>query len=432
MKNDRIRLRLIYILADAAILFSLYQLISAGLKRGQPMSLWLFALMAVLVLLVDLKLKNRSRRNLLLFLFNFTLLTASFVMLLLTNVYGLMSFVLTMLLVAALIFRCLIVSQKNSTDPFGHFDSSMLFIGVILLIAGTLKLSIGSGISLLFLSFLLNVATLSLARGQYEGRLAWYGAGIAVAVLLPVFLLARQLLPMLFAPAQAIYQLGKPVAFALRDLLGFFLSGYSSHLAQQRSESSELAQDTNTIEPMSGPAFDSPIITAVVKGISILVLVLLAVLVLFMLYAFLRSVISWLLRRQGKKIPTVLLPGEKLSFKALWRAFLMQWGRLAVIFLPLLPVRIDIAKAYRALLKWGYYNNHPRCKNETPHEYQQRLQDLFPGKKEELGLLTENYVRYEYGQTCLEDQAAQNSKQLKQALRRLFLPGFASVGANKG
>ena len=52
---------------------------------------------------------------------------------------------------------------------------------------------------------------------------------------------------------------------------------------------------------------------------------------------------------------------------------------------------------YEALLGWGRHSGLPHLISETPTEYGRRLSNRFPGVKQEVGIITEAFVRQVYG-----------------------------------
>ncbi|MHB8157280.1 MAG: DUF4129 domain-containing protein [Desulfocucumaceae bacterium] len=423
--GNSIRLLITFILAEICILHPLYQLASFGLGAGTLVPFWFAAVLAVLLLVINRKLNSLSYRNLLLVFVNAAILLIAVLVILQLNVYGGLVAFLNAFFLAVLLGRCIYFAVKGSLDVFKHFDFSILFIFLIILTVGSLNIPLGSGITWLMVSFVLNVATLSLAKVKGRSNLAWLGAALAAVVLLPMLILARYFLPLLFAPAQFLYTAGKPIAYTFRDAVGFFLSSYTTYLADKREQSSNLTTDTNKVEIFGNVVADSPTLVFIIKTINIIFLTILVIAaVLFVLY-LLRLLLSWLLKRQGKALPSVLRPEHKFSWLGLWRGAMLWWGRLMIFLLPWLPVKLDISKAYRALLKWGSYRNYPRDKDETPYEYLERLNSNFPQHKEDLSVLTGYYVQYKYGQ---DRAAVYTSDDLKNTLRRLFLPRLTAFG----
>lgn len=413
------KLTLILILSEACYLYPLYQLAAIGLGEVPALSFLLFLFFAAAAVLINLKLTSREYRRITLTIVNLSLFVPAVLLLILLKETSILMTVLSGILLGWLVLRSNILAVKSSIDVFVHFDLSVIVIFIVLLIIGGLKIPLGSGITWLMVSFLLNLVALSLYTGKSQGYLSWMGAVFSAIILIPVFLTARYFLPLLFEPAQFLYAVGKPIVSVIGNVIGFFFIGYMTYHTNKREESSTLTTDTNTVQVSGGSAPDSPIFMWIMKIAYILMeIVIIIALAAFAIY-LLRLLLVWLLRLQGKTVPRVLLSGKKFSWRRLFIDILLFWDRLRVFIIPWLPVRLDIAKAYRILLKWGLYKRFPKYADETPNEYLNRLKIYFPQHEKDLDSLTMHYVQYKYGK---ESNAAYTAEELKSALRRIFLP----------
>jgi hypothetical protein len=406
------------VLTEACYLYPFYQLAAILLGWHLALSPVIFFMVTALFLLVNLRLAEERRITLL--LANVAVIgVALFVPGLLKPLTG------AEMAAAAVVLAWLSIRSRNlfarTVDVFVHFDVSILviFLGVVVYSV----LQIPGGFTWLMLSFLLNIFTISLYAGAGQGKLAWLGGFVAAIVLVPLFATAQFFLPMLTQPAQVLYSLGRPVAGMFQAIIGYIFSGYVNHLAKQRSGgASNLATDTNNAPVPLGSTEVSPVFEAVMRTILIIFLIFIAVIVLAILLYLARLFWIWLLRRQGKPVSPALSVRRKLSWKTLFGDIPVLWKQLKIWLLPWLPVHLDIAGAYKALLQWGGFRDCPKEAYETPDEYLSRLTTLFPRQEQELHTLTAYYVLYKYG----KDNVQYPPEELKTNLRRLFFPGLSA------
>ncbi len=67
------------------------------------------------------------------------------------------------------------------------------------------------------------------------------------------------------------------------------------------------------------------------------------------------------------------------------------------------PTARTIREIYRALLTWSANRGYPRKKDETPHEFQQRLHKGLSQSEPELGSITDAYTLVRYGENVPEE-----------------------------
>lgn len=414
MSIEGFRITPLLILAEACYLYPLYQL-AVSLLSWPPVSPLLFFLVVALLLIINYQLSGN--RLIILLLANAGLIAASLLILTLFKPMGAAEVALAAAALAWLVFRSLRLFMSSAIDVFVHFDVSLLVIFIAVTLYSVLQASGGYG--WLMLSFLLSIFSVSVYAGAGQGRAAWLGGLLASVVLVPLFMTAQYFLPALFGPAQILYSLGTPVVLTFRDIIGRLFSGYVTHFAKQRSSpESQLAQDTNQVTPGYSTEV-SPVYEAVIKVISILVIAFIIILVIAFLIYLLRLFWIWLLRRQGRPVSRTLAARQKLSWKSLFGDIPVLIAQLKIWLLPWLPVHLDIAGAYRALLKWGGFRHCPKEAHETPYEYLSRLTVLYPRQEQELHTLTDYYVMYKYSKDPIQYPPAE----LKANLRRLFFPG---------
>lgn len=164
------------------------------------------------------------------------------------------------------------------------------------------------------------------------------------------------------------------------------------------------------VQPSHGTIKLSPASPAVVLTAKILVPVLILLVVALLLYFALR-------RRRGLKIALKLKGGDihesVWSWSLFWQQFRAFWRSLFRRFFPEQtksaaqapqaeeitgpPAMRTIREIYRALLQKAATRGHMRRRDETPHEFQQRLDKQTPELEPQLGLITEAYALTRYG-----------------------------------
>jgi hypothetical protein len=130
----------------------------------------------------------------------------------------------------------------------------------------------------------------------------------------------------------------------------------------------------------------------VFAGLGILVLIV-------TLTVGLRYLFRWLLRRT----PEHSGPGREESLLLFWYG---RWRR----FMTLFWMRIyelyggykEAISIFRAFLRWGRYSGLPRCTDETPREYGERLKRRFPEVAEEIGAIVGAFNLEFYGGAHLD------------------------------
>lgn len=82
------------------------------------------------------------------------------------------------------------------------------------------------------------------------------------------------------------------------------------------------------------------------------------------------------------------------------------------------PTARSIREIYRALLKWAAGRGYPRKKDETPYEFEQRLQQQLPQTAPELGVVTDAYTAVRYGEVVPDASEVARVQQGWQALQQ--------------
>ncbi len=68
------------------------------------------------------------------------------------------------------------------------------------------------------------------------------------------------------------------------------------------------------------------------------------------------------------------------------------------------PAARTVREIYRALLGWAAGRGYPRARDETPYEFQQRLQQQLPQSMPELGAITDAYTLVRYGESVPDER----------------------------
>ncbi|WP_220203731.1 DUF4129 domain-containing protein [Reticulibacter mediterranei] len=82
------------------------------------------------------------------------------------------------------------------------------------------------------------------------------------------------------------------------------------------------------------------------------------------------------------------------------------------------PAARTVREIYRALLRWAAGCGYPRAKDETPYEFQQRLQEKLPQSMPELGMITDAYALVRYGESVPDEREVEHVQGEWQALQR--------------
>lgn len=82
------------------------------------------------------------------------------------------------------------------------------------------------------------------------------------------------------------------------------------------------------------------------------------------------------------------------------------------------PAARTVREIYRALLKWATGCGYPRAQDETPYEFQLRLQEKLPQSMPELGTITHAYALVRYGENLPDEREVAQVQGEWQALQR--------------
>jgi hypothetical protein len=153
---------------------------------------------------------------------------------------------------------------------------------------------------------------------------------------------------------------------------------------------------------------NSPINSALLPVVKILLPVLIFLLVFFLFRALLRrrKHIRFKLDLKGRDIHESLWSWQLFweQFRAFWRTLFQRFFAKTAVnvaspteVLTESPGEKSIREMYRALLKKAAARGYIRKRDETPDEFERRLGEHLPDSEPQLGLLTEAYVLTRYG-----------------------------------
>lgn len=419
MHPGKTKLTLALILAEACCIYPLYGLVLFSLGYVPTVPSWFFPVMAAAATLANLKLKMGGGRNLVLFLANLLLLGLAVSAANLLQPRGLFDSVILNLLLLWVFFRSLYLVWKGRIDIYLHFDAGLAVIFLLTLLIAVAQAPLAQGLFWLAASYVFNILSVSLAQSgeKDEGSIPWLGAGIITVLMVPLFLLARSLFPYLFEPARFLYDLGSSALMLFANFLALFLKGYFMFNANKETASQQAA-DTAFAENPAAAAPGSPFFAFMAKFTTWLMIILAVVLFVLLCGYLIRLFLNWLLKRPVR--PSYQARRQSMfSWRWLLGSLKLLGDTVKMLLLPWLPVTISTIQAYRALLKWGVYRNFPRRGCETPFEYLNRLKERFPRYQQELTAITASFVACKYGPST--NNVA--SRDLKNSLRRLYLPG---------
>lgn len=420
---SRPNVALTVILSEICYLYPFYYLLAKGFGIFPALSLWSFPFIAIVFTLVNIILARGNYRNI--FLVGINLL---FFILLLALVSGKglvmekynVSDILTYLFISWVCLRVNFLVRSKNIDFYTHFDASLVLVFLAYLIAGFAKVALPGGMLWLISSFFFNIAKVYLAQIKKETQTFSWGILLIFFILISLSFTADSVLPFLTKPAQFLYDLGSPVFITLGRIILFLLISFFqiTHMAPKHDYPtlSFLANDVSSSEIYRNPG-ESGAMFFILSWIFIIIGTGIA---LGLLFYILRSLLSWLFKIQkgtaeaGVSENYLLLIGRTLI-----SIFLLFINRIYILTLPWLPVKLSVKEAYKALLRWGAFRKYPRRLHETPYEYFQRLIKRFPQYQQELQLITDDYVVYQYGKDSL---SLHSNKELKIHLRKLYIP----------
>ena len=172
--------------------------------------------------------------------------------------------------------------------------------------------------------------------------------------------------------------------------------------------------------------------------VTIIVPVLKIVLPLLFMVLMIRLILILLKRRRVRLMRTE----QEELFESIWswNLFLTQLKAIwLAIWLRFFPGRMHeqevvqegmsggatargIRAIYRALLRWAASRGYGHRREETPYEFEERLQQKFPQSEPELGSLTEAYSKFRYGGEAPGEEEEACAQTDWATLQRKFLP----------
>lgn len=131
---------------------------------------------------------------------------------------------------------------------------------------------------------------------------------------------------------------------------------------------------------------------------------------LFVLWRVPSNIFHWLRRKLASMAGAEFepMPGVfKADFLSLLKRIFVRLLRLKLLFrlrgkeAAFPPEVASVRQIYRQLLRWAAAGGYPRHVSQTPNEYCYTLVGLLPQAREDLDLVTQQYVRARYGALLL-------------------------------
>jgi len=298
----------------------------------------------------------------------------------------------------------------NFTAMVAEFQFGFIMLVLIFLVASQLEAGLDNPVPVTLTFFLFALVGISVAHalegtswlsGLYQGH--WAGllllsiGVILILGLLITWLVTPELLQLFWA---AVKLAGGFIWGLVMKVMAFLASLFPW------SEPAELPPmpTTPAMEPDGGFSFTMP--EWLRSGLRIGWTVMVVGLFLFALWRISSDIFRWLRRKLVSMAGAEFepLPG---AFKADILGFLKRiLLRLLGLKLPFRlkgkegtfpPEIASVRQIYRQLLRWAAAGGYPRHISQTPQEYCYTLAGLLPEAREDLDLVTQQYVRARYG-----------------------------------
>jgi hypothetical protein len=333
------------------------------------------------------------------------------------------------------------LASRTGSFPatFSEFQFGLIMLVLIFLAASGLETRLDSPVPTAIIFFLLALVGISVSHalagtswlsGLHQGH--WSGLLLAAIGIVLVFglliawMVTPELLQMLWAAVKAACGF---IWSLIVKLLLFIASLFPP------TEPAELppVPVTPEIEPDEG--FKLWTIPEWLKSSARLLMTIAWVcLLLAALWRISSDVFRWLRRRLAGMAGAEYepLPGafradvlgflKRILSGLLGLRFLFRLGKRQV---ALSPEVASVRQVYRQFLRWAAAGGYPRLLSQTPVEYRDKLVDMLPEVGDDLGLVTQHYLRARYGALlCTSDELNELSeawhrlkqKQLKRAV----------------
>lgn len=298
------------------------------------------------------------------------------------------------------------------------FDKGIMIFFFFYFVTGVIGLNEPNLEFMVFPFFLFSIIGISLVRDNSSGHKTYIkgyrGVGILLSFITIVMAISSGVillfLQYLTLAAQKGYTVVKDMTEPfypyfenfLRFIFGFLL-GNSPIVNHGAATPTELDVSFEVNE--SG--FSSQLLAKILEGLLYLTIIILIGLFVFWFFKLMKKI---LLRR-------TFLNENNIKISSIFKIWLKKILEFCFNIVP--SKESSVKKAYKKLMKWGYYSGVKYEVNETPSEYGKRLGALFPTVNSEINIIIENFNQEVYGGKIINDE---NIANIKQAWKRINNP----------
>jgi hypothetical protein len=300
--------------------------------------------------------------------------------------------------------------MRNFPAMVGEFQFGLTMLIPTFLVASLLKTSLDNPVPVALTFFLLALLGISVAHalegtswlsGLYQRH--WVGL---LLVTFSVIIILGLLVTSVVTPdlLQALWAGIKWLGGTLWSLITKVMDFIVNIIPQPEPVELPFVTSTPTMEPTADRLL--PMSDSWLNSFRIGWAVLVGGVLFFLLWQICSHIFGWLRRKLASMAGAEFepLPG---AFKADFLSFLKHlFARLRKLRLPFrlrrketafLPEVASVRQIYRQLLRWAAAGGYPRQISQTPNEYCYTLVGLLPEAREDLDLVTQQYIRARYG-----------------------------------
>lgn len=419
-----ITINLSLVLTEMSCLAMAYLFFTTGGPLKPVLNPWSFMVLAPGLVAANLILNKMRARNITIGLADGVILFLG-AWIMLPEISFTPSYITALIFILLIGGRCLFLVWNKEFAVFLHFDACMS-ISFLIYLADTMRgITLPQGAVWLLASGALNFITLFLVNNTKVEEVHYSRRMIVLAglILLPLLIAAKIFFPYLTSPARFLVRATETAAF----ILGYLLSGYNDFINGLAALSYKSV--SYAIKPYYG-GYSGPLYELNLPWIQLLLLLVIVLITAAVIIHQLYRLFVWLLQRRPDQSQEIITKrGSARGIPAELFRFIQRWGRLVRLWLS---NSLSAYRAYRYLLWWGQWKNHPRQRQETPFEYYERLAQIYPDHRQELVLITNYYVQYRYSAGRQAKEAIPNLAVFVRRLYRLFsLPTTRQTGRRK-
>ena len=300
---------------------------------------------------------------------------------------------------------------RNFPAMVNEFQFGLIMLILTFLVASVLKASLDNPVPVALTFFLLALLGISVAHalegtGWLSGLYQGHWAGLLLVTFSVILILGLLITSVVTPDLLQLFWAGiKWVLGVLWSLITKVMV-FLANLFPER-EPVELPPVPST--PAMEPTLEVRLPTmsdAVHNGLRIGWTVLVGGVLLFLLWRICSNIFGWLRRKLVSMAGAEFepLPGAfKADFLSLLKRIFVRLLRLKLPFrlrgkkAAFPPEVASVRQIYRQLLRWAAAGGYPRHVSQTPNEYCYTLVGLLPEAREDLDLVTQQYIRARYG-----------------------------------